>query len=76
MCSARPLGRLSAVSSAKLRGYRNRWAHQEPFSGDDADRALDSIARLLTAVSASQADEVGKMKMELRRLHLRRAGAE
>ncbi|WP_174502310.1 Swt1 family HEPN domain-containing protein [Acidiphilium sp. C61] len=52
----------------EARGYRNRWAHQEPFSGDDADRALDSIARLLTAVSASQADEVGKMKMELRRL--------
>lgn len=52
----------------ELRGYRNRWAHQDPFSSDDADRALDSIARLLTAVSASQADEVGRMKMELRRL--------
>jgi predicted AAA+ superfamily ATPase len=52
----------------EVRGYRNRWAHQEPFSGDDTDRALDSIARLLTAVSASQADEIGKMKMELRRL--------
>jgi predicted AAA+ superfamily ATPase len=52
----------------EVRGYRNRWAHQEPFSGDDTDRALDSVARLLTAVSASQADEVGKMKMELRRL--------
>lgn len=52
----------------EIRGYRNRWAHQEPFSGDDADRALDSIARLLTAVSATEADEVGRMKMELRRL--------
>ena len=52
----------------EIRGYRNRWAHQEPFSGDDADRALDSIARLLTAVSAPQADEVNRMKMELRRL--------
>src|SRR3989449_1265568 len=48
---------------------RNRWAHQEPFSSDDADRALDSMARLLTSVSATpQADEVGRMKMELRRL--------
>ena len=47
---------------------RNKWAHQEPFSSDDADRALDSISRLLTAVSAPQADEVGKIKMELRRL--------
>ena len=55
---------------------RNKWAHQEPFSSDDADRALDSTARLLTAVSAPQADEVDKMKMELRRLTLRRAGAQ
>lgn len=52
----------------EIRGHRNNWAHQKPFSGDDTDRALDSIARLLTAVSAPQADEVGKMKMELRRL--------
>lgn len=46
---------------------RNRWAHQEPFSGDDTDRALDSIQRLLTAMSAEQAEEVGRMKLELRR---------
>lgn len=52
----------------EIRGYRNRWAHQEPFTSDDTDRAMDSIARLLTAVSAPEADEVGKMKMELRRL--------
>ncbi len=53
----------------ELRDWRNKWAHQEPFSSDDADRALDSINRLLSAVSAGpQADEVGKMKMELRRL--------
>ena len=51
----------------ELRDVRNRWAHQEPFSGDDADRALDSAERLLTAVSAPQADEVRKVKMELRR---------
>ncbi len=52
----------------ELRDWRNKWEHQEPFSSDDADRALDSMSRLLTAVSAPQADEVGKMKMELRRL--------
>ena len=52
----------------ELRGHRNRWAHQDPFSGDDTDRALDSGQRLLTAVSAPEADELGKMKMELRRL--------
>ncbi|MCZ7570815.1 MAG: Swt1 family HEPN domain-containing protein [Ardenticatenaceae bacterium] len=53
---------------SELREVRNQWAHQDPFSSDDADRALDSMARLLTAVSAPQADEVGRMKMELRRL--------
>lgn len=53
---------------SELREWRNKWAHQEPFSSDDADRALDSMARLLAAVSAPQADAVGKMKMELRRL--------
>ena len=53
---------------SELRDHRNKWAHQQAFSSDDADRALDSMARLLTAVSASQADEVNKMKMELRRL--------
>ena len=59
--------RPNAVLVNELRDVRNRWAHQEPFSGDDADRALDSAERLLTAVSAPQADEVRKVKMELRR---------
>ena len=53
---------------SELRDYRNRWAHQQTFSSDDADRALDSMVRLLSAVSAPQADEISKMKMELRRL--------
>ena len=53
---------------SELRGHRNNWAHQDTFSGDDADRALDSASRLLTAVSAPQADEIEKMKMELLRL--------
>jgi predicted AAA+ superfamily ATPase len=62
------LGRAERSLVQELRDSRNRWAHQEPFSSDDADRALDSMSRLLTAVSAPQADEVTKMKMELRRL--------
>src|SRR2546422_11100791 len=61
------LGQAERTLVSELRDVRNRWAHQEPFSGDDADRALDSAERLLAAVSASQADEVRKMKMELRR---------
>jgi predicted AAA+ superfamily ATPase len=63
----RTLGQAERTLVSELRDVRNRWAHQEPFSGDDADRALDSAERLLSAVSAPQADEVRKMKMELRR---------
>lgn len=64
----RTLGRAERSLVQELRDWRNKWAHQEPFSSDDADRALDSMARLLTAVSAPQADDVAKMKVELRRL--------
>jgi predicted AAA+ superfamily ATPase len=64
----RTLGPAERSLVQELREHRNKWAHQEVFSSDDADRALDSMARLLSAVSAPQADEVGKMKMELRRL--------
>ena len=53
---------------SEMRGMRNRWAHQEAFSSDDAYRALDSATRLLSAVSAPQANEVEKMKMELLRV--------
>ncbi|HLY56431.1 MAG TPA: Swt1 family HEPN domain-containing protein [Stellaceae bacterium] len=62
------LGHAERSLVSEIRTHRNNWAHQKAFSGDDTDRALDSIQRLLTAVSAPQADEVGKMKMELRRL--------
>jgi predicted AAA+ superfamily ATPase len=64
----RTLGFAERSLVSELREWRNKWAHQEPFSSDDAERALDSAARLLTAVSAPQADEVGKMRLELRRL--------
>jgi hypothetical protein len=64
----RTLGRAERSLVQELRDWRNQWAHQEPFSSDDADRALDSMARLLTAVSAPQADDVNRMKLELRRL--------
>jgi len=53
---------------SELREHRNKWAHQETFSGDDTYRALDSAGRLLTAVSAPQADEIEKIKTELLRL--------
>ena len=52
----------------ELRGHRNRWAHQESFSSDDAYRALNSVGRLLASVSAPQSDELEKIKMELLRV--------
>ena len=52
----------------ELRGHRNRWAHQENFSSDDAYRALDSVGRLLAAVSAPQSNELERVKMELLRV--------
>ncbi len=64
----RTLGSAERSLLSELRDHRNKWAHQETFSGDDTYRALDSAGRLLTAVSAPQADEIEKMKTELLRL--------
>ena len=50
----------------ELHDLRNSWAHQERFSSDDTDRALDSTQRLLEAISAHEAAEVSRMKMNLR----------
>jgi predicted AAA+ superfamily ATPase len=62
------LGKSERSLVNELVTVRNAWAHQEPFSSDDAYRALDSAGRLLSAVSAAQADDVEKMKMELLRV--------
>ena len=64
----RTLGFAERSLVSEIRDWRNKWAHQEPFTSDDTDRALDSVERLLAAVSAPQADDVRRMKMELRRL--------
>jgi predicted AAA+ superfamily ATPase len=64
----KPLGFAERSLVSEIRDWRNKWAHQEPFSSDDAYRALDSVGRLLSAVSAPQADDVEKMKMELLRV--------
>ena len=65
---ARTLGHAERSLVSELRDVRNRWAHNEAFAGNDAYRALDSVARLLTAVSAPQAAEVELMRMDLLRL--------
>ncbi|HMO64097.1 MAG TPA: Swt1 family HEPN domain-containing protein, partial [Verrucomicrobiota bacterium] len=61
------LGHAERTLVSELRTVRDRWAHQENFSSDDADRALDSSERLLAAISAPQSDAVRSMKLELRR---------
>ncbi|PXF60387.1 MAG: AAA+ family ATPase [Deltaproteobacteria bacterium] len=62
------LGHAERSMVSELRDIRNRWAHQTPFSSDDTYRALDTIGRLLTAVSAPEAKEVEKHKMALLRV--------
>jgi predicted AAA+ superfamily ATPase len=62
------LGKAERTLVSELRDVRNKWAHQKPFSTDDAYRALDSATRLLGAVSAPEAEELDKMKMELLRI--------
>src|SRR5205823_3973550 len=52
---------------SELKHWRNEWAHQRPISSEDAERMLDSAERLLKAVSAPEAQEMGRMKSELRR---------
>ena len=50
----------------ELRTIRNRWAHQAPLSADDVDRLADNIARLLTAIRASNVNNVIALRDEMR----------
>jgi hypothetical protein len=66
---AKTLGHAERSLVSELREVRNKWAHQKPFSTDDAYRALDSMQRLLIGVSASkEAEELERQKTELLRL--------
>jgi len=62
------LGHVERSYVSELREVRNRWAHQNAFTIDDTTRALDTAARLLTAISAPEAQEVERGKQELLRL--------
>jgi len=63
------LGQAERSLVNELKVIRNQWAHHEQFSGNDTVRALDSIERLLNAVSAGdKAAEVGQMRMDLMRV--------
>ncbi len=66
---SKALGHAERSLVSELRTTRNKWAHQEAFSTDDAYRALDSMQRLLTAISAAQqASEIERQKYELMRV--------
>ena len=66
---SRKLGRPDRTLIHEMRDIRNRWAHQNPFSGDDTYRALDSAQRLLQGVTASEeAGEIDREKQDLLRV--------
>ena len=67
-CFKRILGPSERNLAFELRDVRNKWAHQKAFSTDDAYRAIDSISRLLAAVSAEQVEAVEQMKAEILRV--------
>lgn len=62
------LGQAERTLVSELRETRNRWAHQSAFSTDDTYRALDSMQRLLTSVSAPEAAELDRQKQEVLRV--------
>src|SRR5690625_3225733 len=62
------LSRAQQGFASELRETRNLWAHNEPFSSDDASRALDTMERLLRAVGAvDSAEDVRKLRADLQR---------
>lgn len=65
MAFASELGKSDRNLVFELRDVRNRWAHNDAFTVDDAYRALDSVERLLVAIDAREATEVGRAKTEL-----------
>ena len=60
------LGKAERNYVGELLEVRNRWAHpkaDQPFSSSDTERALDTMARLATAISApDQAKQLGAMR--------------
>ncbi|MGA1265073.1 MAG: Swt1 family HEPN domain-containing protein, partial [Prochlorothrix sp.] len=61
------LGKADRNLLEECREIRNAWAHNSTCSGEDTYRALDSVTRFLTAISAPQAETIAKQKQELLR---------
>jgi predicted AAA+ superfamily ATPase len=57
------LGRAERALVNELVDVRNKLSHNDAFTYDDAERALDSMRRLMEAISAGEvASELGKMR--------------
>ena len=57
------LGRAERSLVNELSDVRNKLSHNESFTYDDAERALDSMRRLMEAISAGEvADQLSKMR--------------
>ena len=57
------LGRAERSLVNELGDVRNKLSHNETFTYDDAERALDTMRRLMEAISAGEtADQLGKMR--------------
>ncbi len=62
------LGHVERSIVSELREVRNAWAHQERMSTDDTYRALDSMYRLLSSVSAAdEAEAIDRERQDLLR---------
>ncbi len=60
---ANVLGHPERSYVSELLDVRNKLSHNENFSYDDAERALDSMRRLMEAISAGEvAEQLGKMR--------------
>ncbi|WP_353650352.1 Swt1 family HEPN domain-containing protein [Nakamurella sp. A5-74] len=63
------LSRTQQSYATELRDTRNAWAHNKPFTDDDAYRSLDTGERFLMAIgAATAATEVAQMRTSLRRV--------
>jgi predicted AAA+ superfamily ATPase len=63
------IGHVGQGYAKELREYRNDWAHNAPFTDDDAYRCLDTGERFLKLIGAADvADQVQAIRLSLRRL--------
>lgn len=67
------LSRTEQGYAGEIRTVRNEWAHNKPFTGDQARRALETIELLLRSTGAvKDADQVRTMRREIERSEFER----